>query len=88
MRWDFATRRPSFVRKEEAAGPLSVKDLARRTGEVGRPAESVPALPTAGEALHLLLPGRYDLTVAYSGESQTTRKPTGPSQKPAASFPR
>jgi hypothetical protein len=62
MRWDFATRRPSFVRRPDAGDTLPVKDLARRTGEVGRLAESLPVLPRPGEALHLLMTGRYDLT--------------------------
>src|SRR5205823_10846704 len=38
----------------------------RRTGEVGRLAESLPALPTSGEALHLLMTGRYDLTAVLA----------------------
>jgi hypothetical protein len=67
MRWDFATRRPSFVRRPAAATePLTVKGLSRRTGEVGRLAESLPALPKPGEALHLLMTGRYDLTAVLA----------------------
>jgi hypothetical protein len=63
MRWDFATRRPSFGRRPpDEAAPLAVKGLARRTGDVGRLAESLPDLPAPGEAVHLLMTGRYDLT--------------------------
>jgi hypothetical protein len=55
MRWDFATRPPSFVRRPEAGKTPAVKGLARRAGEVGGLAESLPPLPTPGEALHLLM---------------------------------
>jgi hypothetical protein len=67
MRWDHALRRPTFVRRPDDAGkPLTVKALARRTGEVGRLAESLPDLPQPGEALHLLMTGKYDLTAVLA----------------------
>ncbi len=67
MNWDFATKRPSFTRrKDDTAEPLTVKGLVRKTGEIGRLAESLPALPEPGEAVHLLMTGRYDLTAVLA----------------------
>src|ERR1700678_2589294 len=67
MKWDFATRRPSFTRRrDDTAEPLTVKGLVRKTGEIGRLAESLPALPEPAEAVHLLMTGRYDLTAVLA----------------------
>jgi hypothetical protein len=66
VKWDFATRKPSFTPRKDDVEPLTVKGLVRRTGEISKLAESLPALPEPGEAVHLLMTGRYDLTAVLA----------------------
>lgn len=59
IKFGFGTR----ARSADGRVPLSARDLVRRTAMLKEAADVLPNLPAAGQAVHALMTGRYDLMV-------------------------
>jgi hypothetical protein len=60
----FNAPRPTFTRRPAGDGlpaPHTTKVAARRTAQLAAAADALAVLPAAGEAVHGLMTGRYDL---------------------------
>lgn len=62
--------KPSAKPAEEAVGPVPLKDIARRQHEAKLAAEVLPVLPSEGEAVHVLLNGRFDLSAVLAATAR------------------